>query len=303
MDFSHSYYEYKLAAHFLVTDEDAADFLQSQFTNDLRPFEAGRSTYGLWLDVKGKVIADSVVLCEGGERFRVLSELCPGEQIAAHLERHIIADDVAIEHCDPGFVFELPPAGVQALGCEFPACGRFVRVEDGILYSSRSGRYHLTAASEASREAIHGKLSASGWTALSRAERGLARIAAGIPLVPMEVGHTDLPGEGELERDAVSFTKGCYLGQEVVARMHNIGKPQRRLFIVQGSGAAPEPPLEGHNTEGKQLGELRSAYPHADGWSGVALLKTRFTEVGAQLRVGSDTLSVLKPLREGFVNE
>ena len=64
MDASKSFYEYTPAAHFLVSDEDAADFLQSQFTNDLRPFEAGRSTYGLWLDVKGKVIADSVVLCE-----------------------------------------------------------------------------------------------------------------------------------------------------------------------------------------------------------------------------------------------
>lgn len=303
MDASNRFYEYRPAAHFLVTDEDAADFLQSQFTNELRPFEVGRCTYGLWLDVKGKVIADGVVLCEGGERFRVLSELCPGERIAAHMERHVIADDVVIEHCDPGFVFELPPAGVQALGWELPECGRFLRLEDGILYSVRRERYHLTVASEVSREAIHGKLSASGLTALSGAEYGLARIAAGIPLVPVEIGDTDLPGEGELERDAISFTKGCYLGQEVVARMHNIGKPQRQLFIVQGSGAAPEPPLAIHNTEGKQLGELRSAYPDVDGWSGVALLKTRFTDVGAQLHMGSDTLSIIKALREGFEND
>ena len=51
-------YEYKPAGHLLVTDEDAADFLQSQFTNELCPFEAGRCVYGLWLNVKGKVIAD-----------------------------------------------------------------------------------------------------------------------------------------------------------------------------------------------------------------------------------------------------
>ena len=51
-------YDYKRAAHLWVTDEDAADFLQSQFANDLRPFAAGKCTYGLWLDVKGKVIAD-----------------------------------------------------------------------------------------------------------------------------------------------------------------------------------------------------------------------------------------------------
>ena len=73
MDPSKSFYQYAPAAHFLVTDEDAADFLQSQFTNELRPFEEGQVSYGLWLDVKGKVIADSVVLCEGAEQFRVIS--------------------------------------------------------------------------------------------------------------------------------------------------------------------------------------------------------------------------------------
>ena len=67
-------YEYTTRTHLLVSDEDAADFLQSQFTNDLRPFEAGHATYGLWLDVKGKVIADSTVLCEGDESFRLISE-------------------------------------------------------------------------------------------------------------------------------------------------------------------------------------------------------------------------------------
>lgn len=76
MDVSKHFYAFRPAADFLVTDEDAADFLQSQFTNDLRPFQPGQCTYGLWLDVKGKVIADSYVLCLGDEHFRVLSERC-----------------------------------------------------------------------------------------------------------------------------------------------------------------------------------------------------------------------------------
>lgn len=303
MDASNHFYEYRSAAHFLVTDEDAADFLQSQFTNELRPFEAGRCTYGLWLDVKGKVVADSVVLCEGREHFRVLSECSQGGQIAAHMERHIIADEVRIEHCDPGFVFELPPAGAQALGGELPESGGFTRLEEGMLYSARKGFYHLLAASTAASESIRGQLLAAGFAALSGAERGLLRITAGIPLVPDEIGPSDLPGEGELLRDAVSLTKGCYLGQEVVARMHNIGKPQRRLFVLQGSGPPPEPPLDLYNGEGKKLGELRSAYPNAEGWVGVAILKTRFADVGAQLLIGSALASVAKPLREGYGDE
>ena len=82
MDASKSFYQYVPAGHFIVTDGDAADFLQSQFTYELRPFNVGQATYGLWLDVKGKVIADSVVLCEGAEKFRVISECCCPRAVA-----------------------------------------------------------------------------------------------------------------------------------------------------------------------------------------------------------------------------
>ena len=55
-----------------------------------------------------------------------------------------------------------------------------------------------------------------GFIEFSSSERGLARIDRGRPSVPEEIGAVDMPGEGGLEHDAISFTKGCYLGQEVV---------------------------------------------------------------------------------------
>lgn len=302
MDRSQSFYAYRPAAHCHVTDEDAADFLQSQFTNDLRPFKAGRSTYGLWLDVKGKVIADSVVLCEGEESFRVISERCSGDAITAHLERHIVADDVAIEPCEPGYAFELSAAGVQALGLELPEAGQFLRVDEGVLFAVRNGLYNSLVNSEAAADALRKKLSAAGFTAMSEAARGLSRIAAGVPLVPDEIGAADLPGEGELEHDAISFTKGCYLGQEVVARMHNIGKPQRRLFVVQGGGALPGLPCPLKNADGKHVGELRTAYPEGEAWTGVAILKIRFADAGATLLADANEAHVIRPLREGVAN-
>lgn len=303
MDDSKSFYEYRPAAHFLVTDEDAADFLQSQFTNELRPFEAGRCTYGLWLDVKGKVIADSVVLCEGEEAFRILSERCSGEAIAAHMERHIIADDVEIEHREPGFGLELSAAGVAALGWPLPECGHSITREVGILFCRHTGIYNMVIDSESELQAIRAVLTEAGFAAGSEAERGLARIAAGMPQVPDEIGASDLPGEGELERDAISFTKGCYLGQEVVARMHNIGKPQRRLFVVTGGGQVPEVPCALYNAESKQVGELRSAYVDAGAWSGVAILKTRFAGVGETLHLEASEVAVIRALREGLGND
>ena len=303
MDPSKGFYQYALAADFLVTDEDAADFLQSQFTNELRPFELGQATYGLWLNVKGKVIADSVVMCEGAEQFRVISEYCAGELITAHMERHIIADDVEIEHGESAYGFELPAQAVEALGLGCPESERFLQIEGGILYSTQDSIYNMVIHEESAAKLAFEKLIDLGFIEFSASERGLARIDRGRPSVPYEIGVADMPGEGGLEHDAISFTKGCYLGQEVVARMHNVGKAQRGLFVVCGKGAIPELPLALTNSDSKQVGELRTAYLDGETWQGVAILKTRFAGVGETLRYDTHEVSVLRALREGLTND
>ena len=134
-------YNYRPAAHLLVTDDDAADFLQSQFSNDLRPFESGRCTYGLWLDVKGKVVADSFILCEGGEQFRILSGHSRTATIAEKLEQHIIADDVVVERLSEGSAIALigdeAPAVLKSLEVTIPAAGKFVENEGLYVYQGR----------------------------------------------------------------------------------------------------------------------------------------------------------------------
>jgi folate-binding protein YgfZ len=142
------------------------------------------------------------------------------------------------------------------------------------------------------------KLTDLGFIEFSASERGLARIDRGRPLVPDEIGAADMPGEGGLDRDAISFTKGCYLGQEVVARMHNVGKAQRGLFVVRGEGAIPELPLALTNSDSKQVGELRTAYLDGETWQGVAILKTRFAGVGETLRYETYEVSVVRALRK-----
>jgi folate-binding protein YgfZ len=277
--------------------------LQSQFTNELRPFELGQATYGLWLSVKGKVIADSVVICEGAEQFRVISECCAGELIAAHMERHIIADDVEIEHGELGYGLELPAQAVEALGLDCPKSGRFVCIEGGSLYSTQDSLYNMVIQTDSAAKLAVEKLIDLGFIEIPACERGLARIDRGRPLVPDEIGAADMPGEGGLELDAISFTKGCYLGQEVVARMHNVGKAQRGLFVVRGEGVIPELPLALTNSNSKKVGELRTAYLDGETWQGVAILKKRFAGVGETLRYDTHEVSVLRALREGLAND
>jgi folate-binding protein YgfZ len=300
MDASKCFSEYRPAAHFKVTGEDAADFLQSQFSNDLRPFESGQCCYGLWLDVKGKVIADSVVICEGEASFRVLSECCSGDLIIAHLKRHIIADEVEIQHCPPAWGIQLAPLETVQDATRLQL-GKWQHSSDGYTFCAREAWNDRIFLSELAFQSTREELIAAGYVALSEDARGLARIAAGIPLVPDEIGAADLPGEGEFELDATSFNKGCYLGQEVVARMHHIGKPQRRLFVVEcRSSKIPQLPCALYNAESKRVGELRSAYTYDDCWSGVALLKTRLAAIGVTLHFNNEELTVVAPLREGF---
>ena len=302
-------YEYEPAAHLLVTDEDAADFLQSQSSNELRPFEAGQCTYGLWLDVKGKVIGDSVIFCEGGERFRILSEHSGSAEIVQKLEQHIIADDVEIETLLVGAAIALVGSGagavLESLGFSVPETGMCVNVS-GLSISrgrrSQDPSFELWSESAGPIADLKARLAELGVAFISEDQVELTRIAAGIPSVPREIGPADLPGEGALVGDGVSLTKGCYLGQEVVSRMHNVGRPQRGLFRILGSEAAPICPIALYNRESKKIGELRSAFSTENGWQGVALLKTRYAEVGESLNhdAGSAEIEGLfAKLREG----
>lgn len=292
------FYECGLRADFEVLDEDAADFLQSQFSNELRPFEMGRATYGLWLDVKGKVLGDSIVLCQGESLFRVCSEGSDGATIRAHLERHIIADDVEINLVKGGRSFEAPAEVCAMLDIPLPAAGHFLETEYGCLAHAPESCYRVLVDSDSAATVFRGRLVELGCAELSTNEYGLLRIAAGRPLVPVEIGPADLPGEGELERTAISFTKGCYLGQEVVARMHNLGQAQRQLFVVEGGGVLPALPMALYDANEKRVGEVRSAYSENEGWLGVALLKRRFVSPGDELIAGAEAIKVLESLSE-----
>lgn len=300
-------HQYTLAANLHVSDEDAADFLQSQFTQDLRPFAAGQCTYGLWLDVRGKVIADSFVLCEGGEepRFRILSIGSDAASIMRQLERHIIADDVRIDSLPEAVGIALVGSGaasfLKSLGFEGPADGHFTSSEGICIFAGRRSSgpsYELFVESFEVAADLRSRIEAQGVAFVESDAMQLERIRSGIPLIPAEVGPTDLPGEGGLELDAVSFTKGCYLGQEVVARMHHVGRPQRALYVVSGVNAPPVCPSPLLNEAGKKIGELRSAYRNGDGhWTGVGLCKIRFVESGTELRHDGILARIERPLR------
>jgi folate-binding protein YgfZ len=89
--------------------------------------------------------------------------------------------------------------------------------------------------------------------------------------VPRDIGPDDLPNEGGLDAVAISYTKGCYLGQEVMARLKSMGQVRRQLLRVTGAGAPPALPATLYNGP-KRMGELRSAAADGESFVGFALL-------------------------------
>jgi folate-binding protein YgfZ len=244
---------------------DAHTFLQGQFTNDLSKVSPGKSVYGLWLDRKGKVIADStVVQGAGGQEFFIASIASPGPAIALHLGGHIIADDVEIaDETGAWRGISLVGAGSGAwltggprAGLAFPG-----RRDSGENWEWVFAEADAAAAGEA----------VAGARILNAADMERMRINSGIPSVPADIGPSDLPNEGGLDRDAISYSKGCYLGQEVMARIKSLGRVRRTLVRVRGTCAPPALPA-GLWLGDRREGEVRSAVSDSGGFAGLALV-------------------------------
>jgi folate-binding protein YgfZ len=114
-------------------------------------------------------------------------------------------------------------------------------------------------------------LARSGAVRSTREALEAERIASALPAVPVDIGPSDLPNEGGLDVDAISYTKGCYLGQEVMARLKNLGQVRRRLMVVAGRGEAPAPHTPLRQGE-KQVGETRSSARVGDGFVAMAMV-------------------------------
>jgi|CZKI01.1.fsa_nt_gi folate-binding protein YgfZ len=250
-----------------ASGSDAATFLQGQFTNDLSRLEPGRSVYGLWLDRKGRVVADSHVVCaQDGAGFWIVSISSPAPVVARRLGDYIVADDVVIEDATAAWRgLSLIGEGTGSWLAGEPRAGMCFR---GRRDSGENWEWVFAAGDSQSVDAA-----VSGARRVGRADVERMRIASGIPSVPADIGPADLPNEGGLDAQAISYSKGCYLGQEVMARLKSMGRVRRTLVRVKGRGTTPPVPAALWRGDRRE-GELRSAVSDAGGggYAGLALV-------------------------------
>lgn len=274
-------FPWRPAAWLQISGADAASFLQGQFTNDLRALDRVPAVYGLWLTVKGKVLADSFVLRAAAPgAFWVGSYRSTVAVIRERLESFVIADDVTITDETDRWT------GFSVFGAAANAAAAGDRL-GGVLFPGRRtrGEHREWVVPAAQAGAARARLAA--WPEAGAADVERVRILDTIPAVPADIGPGDLPNEAGLDAEAVSYTKGCYLGQEVMARLKSMGQVRRRLVRVRaaagGVPALPAPLWAGP----KQVGEVRSAVADAGGLVGLAMISL--------LGVGTATTLALAP--------
>jgi folate-binding protein YgfZ len=240
-----------------VAGPEAAAYLDRMLSNDVAALGPGESCQALLLTAKARVIAPLVVLRRGHEDFLLLTEPELGERVRAELLRARFATKVEV-------VPEEHTSHVVFGG-------------DGI----RTDDYGEPAA-----EVLDADLEPT----VSADELERLRIEAGTPAWGKEIDDRILPAEAGLTERAVSFTKGCYPGQEPIARLHYRGHANRGLRVLR-LAEPPEPETE-IVYGGKAVGRITSAAP-ADGGAVALGYVRREVPEDAELGVGPQTATPL----------
>jgi folate-binding protein YgfZ len=256
---------------------EAAEFLQGQVTNDVEGLAPGRGCYAALLNHKGKMRLDMRIL-RGPDWIWIDTEPGADAVLLKTIETYSLGRDVSWESADEGIVSVI---GDEELDATPPA-------EEHAWVEGERGIYVRTYAGV---DIIGRDLPEAD---APEAEAECVRIEAGVPRYGLDMDSDTIPQEAGINERAVSFTKGCYVGQETVARLFYKGKPNRHLRGLKLSQPAEhgQPIVLGE----RQIGQVGSAcVSPSHGPIALAIIR-REAEPGATVAVdGADAQVVELP--------
>jgi folate-binding protein YgfZ len=240
-----------------VSGPAAEEYLDRMVSNDVAALGPDESCEALLLTAKARVIAPLVVLRRGHDDFLLLTEPELGERVRAELVRYRFAAKAEIE--------------------------------------SEEHTSHVVFGGEGIPTADYGESAAevldeSLDVTVSPEELELLRVRAGTPAWGKEIDDRVLPAEAGLTERAVSFTKGCYPGQEPIARLHYRGHANRGLRVLRMDELPDAEPEISY--DGKSVGRITSAVADAEGVVALAYVRREVPE-DAPLEVGRLTATQL----------
>jgi folate-binding protein YgfZ len=297
-------YDLSWRAKIAVTGGDRVRWLNGMVTNNVRDLALGHGVYAFMLNAQGRIQADLYAF-QRGDSLLIDTECGQLEKVLQLFDHYIIADDVEIADISDK---------LTALGLTGPE-SRDVLERAGIAVPDLALAYMqfadapwsqqnitLLRAGEEARESwqiwIAPEHATVLWNALIKAGArpagptalNLFRIARGIPQFGTDVRERDLPQETGQTR-ALNFTKGCYLGQEIVERIRSRGAVHREFTVFAVMGTLPEPGAKILADE-KEVGEVTSSaiLPLPGGDRTIALGYLRREATGRDLRAGTAKL-------------
>ena len=292
--------------YFQIAGRDRVRWLNGMVSNNVRDLAPGHGVYAFVLTPQGHMVGD-LYAYNRGKDFVMATDARQAEKLYSHLKRFIIMDQVEFKPAEDwaAIAVQGPKAeetlraagiGVSAMEPLQQTSARCGTIEATLVRGDHplSPDYELWSTPQQAA-ALWDALVKAGATPVGAEAVELARIAAGVPRFGQDIRERDLPQETGQAR-ALSFTKGCYIGQEIVERIRARGSLHRGFTgfrIVEGSLPAPGSKVE---ARGKEVGEITSVamLPASSGVIPVALgyMRKEAGAAGAMVEVGASRARV-----------
>ena len=302
-------YDLGSRAKISLTGGDRVRWLNGMLTNNIRDLATGRGVYAFLLNPQGHILGD-LYAYNRGEVLLVDTDRSQAEKVLGVFDKYIIMDDVEVANLSHNLAaigVAGPRAGesLHRSGIDVPELATLQFVELAWQQISSTvvrgdnpfvKSFELWLAPENYEKAYQSLVRAGGKPVGSTAVE-LLRIASGIPRYGADIRERDLPQETEQER-ALSFVKGCYVGQEIVERIRSRGQVRRKFTGFDIHGALPAVGAK-IQADGKDVGEITSvaSLPGAKGDRPVALgyIRREAATPGKVFNAGGSEATVASP--------
>jgi folate-binding protein YgfZ len=295
-----------------VTGADRIEWLNGILTNDLKPRTGPRAIHSLWLMPQGRMVTDVIVIETGTETWLDVPAPLAGA-LSERLDRMIFAEDVRVVDVS---------SQMTSLGLYGPEARRFLTValaeeprrenaHDSMAVAIAEGPTLWTHAIASglpgthvylpidAAERLERSVLESGLLALDDGTATVLRVESGVPAFLTDIGEETIPLEAGLD-DAISHTKGCYVGQEIIVRIRDRahGRVARRLVGLRFSSDAVPPVPQDVKREGRHAGRLTSAVtsPAMGSAIGLATLLREFIDPGIPVVLDDGTPAIVVSL-------
>ncbi len=268
-----------------LAGKDRVTFLHNMCTNDIRRLEPCQSCEAFCTDVKGKIIAQLLVIAEP-DRLQLLTVPGQAERIIKHLDRYIIREDVQLTDVTADYAWNYvvgPRAADVSVTADMVVTCDWLWPNGFLVRTAK-------AASHPFEDLPIVDTSSPAWTAL--------RVESDWPLYGTDFDESHLPQEIDRDRRAISFTKGCYLGQETIARIDALGHVNKKLVLVKFAGETV-PTVGTKLTSGEQeVGTIATSTwsPQFAAPAAIVFVRRGANDLGTKLETELGAAEVITPL-------